>query len=87
YRSVTASAEFRELERLRSKALHDEAQALYDAEQKGLGRGLEKGRSEEREKWQSVVADKDSVISKKEAELTNKDAIIAELMKRLGEDK
>ena len=84
YRSVTASAEFRELERLRSKALHDEAQALYDAEQRGLGRGLEKGlekgRSEEREKWQSVVAEK-------EAELTNKDVLIAELMKRLGEDK
>ena len=81
YRSVTASAEFRELERLRSKALHDEAQALYDAEQRGLGRGLEKGRSEglekgrseEREKWQSVVAEKE--------------ALIAELMKRLGEDK
>ena len=35
YHSVTASQEFRELERLSSKAQHDEAQALYNAEQKG----------------------------------------------------
>jgi predicted transposase/invertase (TIGR01784 family) len=32
YRSVTASPEFREMERLRSKARHDEAQALRNAE-------------------------------------------------------
>jgi len=96
FHSVAASAQFRELERLRSKARHDEAQALYDAKQ------------EEREKWQSVVAEKDSVISEKDSvisekdsvisekdsvisekdlELANKDAIIAELMKRLGGDK
>jgi len=31
YHSVTASSEFRELERLRSKARHDEAQALHHA--------------------------------------------------------
>ena len=93
YRSVTASAEFRELERLRSKARHDEAQALYDAEQKGI--------KEEREKWQEVVAvkevelsekeaklsEKDAKLSEKEAELSEKDALIAELMKRLGENK
>ena len=34
YRSVTASSEFREIERLRAKARHDEAQALYNAEQR-----------------------------------------------------
>ena len=33
YHSVTASSEFRELERLRAKAQHDEAQALWNAEQ------------------------------------------------------
>ena len=32
YRHVSATDEFRELERIRSKARHDEAQALYDAE-------------------------------------------------------
>ena len=34
YRSITVTPEFREMERLRSKARHDEAQALYNAERK-----------------------------------------------------
>ena len=43
YRHVAASPEFREYERMRSKARHDEAQALSNA------------RREEREKWQGVA--------------------------------
>ena len=39
YHSVTASSEFRELARLRAKARHDEAQALYNAERKGKAAG------------------------------------------------
>ena len=35
YYSITASSEFREFERLRAKARHDEAQAIYTAEQRG----------------------------------------------------
>jgi predicted transposase/invertase (TIGR01784 family) len=35
YRQITVTEEFRELERLRSKARHDEAQALFNAESKG----------------------------------------------------
>ena len=35
YYTITASSEFREKERLRAKARHDEAQALFHAEQKG----------------------------------------------------
>ena len=35
YYTITASSEFREKERLRSRARHDEAQALYNAERKG----------------------------------------------------
>jgi len=31
YRSITATTEFQEIERLRSKARHDEAQALHHA--------------------------------------------------------
>lgn len=42
YYTITASSEFREMERLREKAGHDEAQALYHAQQKGE----EKGRRE-----------------------------------------
>jgi len=48
YHQITAASEFREAERLRSKARHDEAQALYHA------------RQQEREKWQTVIADKDA---------------------------
>lgn len=35
YYTITASSEFREKERLRAKARHDEAQALNNAERKG----------------------------------------------------
>jgi predicted transposase/invertase (TIGR01784 family) len=61
YRHVTATDEFKEMERLRSRARHNEAAALRHAIEA------------EREKWQGVVADKD--------------AQIAELRARLGEDK
>ena len=64
YHSVTASAEFHEMERLRIKASHDEAQALGNARRK------------ERKKWQGIVAEKD-------AELSEKDATIAELRKQI----
>ena len=46
YYKITASPEFREVERLREKARHDEAQALYHA--KMVGR--EEGRAEGEEK-------------------------------------
>ena len=43
YYTITASPEFREIERLREKARHDEAQALYHAEQKGIQQGIQQG--------------------------------------------
>ena len=54
YRSITATSEFQEIERMRSKARHDEAQALHHA------------RLKESEKWQSVIADKDKLIADKD---------------------
>lgn len=36
YYTITASPEFREIERLREKARHDEAQALHHAKQEGI---------------------------------------------------
>ena len=36
YHSITASSEFREQERLWAKARHDEAQALSNAEERGM---------------------------------------------------
>ena len=46
YYTITASSEFREVERLREKARHDEDQALYHAEQKGIARGKIEGKQE-----------------------------------------
>ena len=54
---VAASPDFREIERMRSKARHDEAQALLNAT------------LEERKKWQDVVAGKDAEIADKDAEI------------------
>ena len=43
YYTITASSEFREKERLREKARHDEAQALYHAKQEGIQEGIQQG--------------------------------------------
>jgi hypothetical protein len=91
--SIKTTAELKELERLRSRARHNEASALDHARQK------------EREKWQGIVAEivaekdariaekdavlaeKDARIAEKDAVLAEKEALIAELEKRLGENK
>jgi len=65
YRHVSASAEFRERERLWSKARHDEAQAL---------RNVARLRDEH---WQGVVAEKDATLAEKDATLAEKDVTIA----------
>jgi len=57
YHHITTAAEFKEIERMRSKARHDEAQALHHA------------RQEERDKWQTVVADKDAQIAELQKQL------------------
>jgi hypothetical protein len=86
YRQITATNEFKELERLRSRARHDEATALRHAAEV------------EREKWQCVVAtkdyellkkdaaltEKDAALTEKDAALTEKDALIAKLQAQLG---
>ena len=41
--SYYTSPEFREIKRLREKARHDEAQALYHAEQEGIQKGIQQG--------------------------------------------
>ena len=57
YRHITATDEFKELERLRSRARHNEAAALRHAAEI------------EREKWQNVVAGKDAEIAELRARL------------------
>jgi predicted transposase/invertase (TIGR01784 family) len=76
YREVTVSPEFRELERLRADASHNEASALRHARQE-----TEKAVNA---KWQSVVADKDAALAGKDAALADKDAEIARLRAMLG---
>jgi predicted transposase/invertase (TIGR01784 family) len=61
YYNITAESEFREKERLWSKARHDEAQALSNAE--------ERGELREREKWQNIIADKDAEIAQLRSKL------------------
>jgi len=60
YRHATATDEFKELERLRSRARSNEVSALGRA------------RREEREKWQGVVAEKDAEIARLREQLENK---------------
>ena len=55
YRKVTATDEFRQLERMRADARNREASALGHA------------RREERKKWEGVVAEKDTALAEKDA--------------------
>jgi predicted transposase/invertase (TIGR01784 family) len=76
YRHVSASGEFKEFERQRDKARHNEASALANAELRGERRGV----ARERERWQSVVAEKDAEWQGVVAE---KDAFIEKLMAQI----
>ena len=71
YRHITTTEEFKEMERLRSLARHNEAAALRHAAEV------------EREKWQGVVADLRDTVTEKDAALSEKDALIAELQAKL----
>jgi len=57
YRHIAATPEFQQLEKMRSDARHNEAAALNHAQQ------------QEREKWQTVIADKDAQIAELKAQL------------------
>ena len=70
YREIVVSPEFRELERLRADARHNEASALLNAQ--------DQAEKAERRRWQTVVADKDAEIASKDAEIADKDAEIAD---------
>ncbi|GHV14447.1 transposase [Clostridia bacterium] len=61
YRSVTATDEFKEYERLRSLARHNEASALGHARREGY--------REAEEKYQTALSDKDAEIARLRAQL------------------
>jgi len=75
YRHITATDEFKEMERLRSRARHNEAAALRHARAEGA--------EAEREKWQDVVAEKDTAIADLRDTVSEKDVLIAELQAKL----
>ena len=62
YKKITVDPDFRELERQRSIARHNETTALRHA------------RDQEREIWLGVVADKDAAIADQAAAIAGKDA-------------
>jgi predicted transposase/invertase (TIGR01784 family) len=64
YRDIVVSPEFREFERLRADARHNEASALLHAAKA------------EREKWQGVVAGKDAEIAGNRAEIARLRAML-----------
>jgi len=64
YRHATATDEFKELERLRSRARSNEVSAL--------GRARREAIRETDEKWQGIVAEQAEEIAKLRAQLANK---------------
>ena len=80
YRTVTATDEFRQLERMRADARNREASALGHARREGIAIGEEA----EREKWQGIVAGKDAALADKEAALAEQAAEIERLRAQLA---
>ena len=79
YRHVAASPEFREMERVRSKTRHDEAQAIYHVEQRGVERA--------NANWQGVVSEKDTLIASQATENTELRLQLAKLQAQLNNSK
>ena len=72
YRHVSASNEFKEIERIRSKARHDEAQALRNAERKAIEKNDLKWQSIMADAVADVAAEKDAIIEQLKAQLASK---------------
>jgi predicted transposase/invertase (TIGR01784 family) len=83
YRKVTVSDEFKELERLRELARHNEASALARVRRETEQAVTAKVTA----KWQGVVADKDAALAHKDAALAHKDVEIARLRAQLEKGK
>ena len=86
YRSITVSPEFKEAERQRSIARHNEVAALRHER--------EVGARDERVKWEGIVSQKNAALMQKDTALMQKDTVIAEkdafikeLLSQLGENK
>ena len=80
YRSITATDEFRTLDRIRSDARRNETSALGNTRREAAREATEIANS----KWQSVVAEKDTRIAEKDTRIAEKDTRIAELETQLA---
>jgi predicted transposase/invertase (TIGR01784 family) len=83
YRGITATQEFKELERIRILTKSNEASALRHAREQGIEQGV----ANEREKWQGVVAEKDDLVAEQAKMIANKDEMITKLQAQLAERK
>jgi len=72
YRQVTASPEYREIERIRLRASHDEAQALYNMERTVT------------ERWMGEVANRDAMIANRDAMIADKNAELARMEQKIA---
>ena len=77
YRRVSATDEFKEIERLRSRARHNEASALGHARREGKAEGEQIGEKRSDERWQVVVADKDAENERLRRQLAEYQAMLA----------
>jgi len=68
YREITVSPEFREIERLREDARHNEASALANAARKAA--------EKERSKWESVIAENNARIADRDARIAELEALL-----------
>ena len=75
YRTVTATDEFRQLERMRADALNIKASALGHARREAI--------RETDEKWQGIVDEKDAQLADKDIELAEQAAELAKKDKEL----
>ena len=76
YRTVTATEEFRQIERMRADARNIEASALGNARRRAI--------RETDEKWQGVVTELRDTVADKDAALADKDAEIERLRAKLA---
>ncbi len=77
YRRVSTTDEFKEIERLRSRARHNEASALGHARREGRAEGEQIGEKRSDERWQVVVADKDAENERLRRKLAEYQAMFA----------
>jgi predicted transposase/invertase (TIGR01784 family) len=91
YRSVTATDEFKELERQRHFAKLNRITAIKRERNEGRAEGMNEGYRKAEEKWQGVVAEvvaeKDALVAKVIAEKDAQAALIAQLQAQLAEAK